>query len=832
MGSDRNIARWDRLVEYYHQLERESDRIRVVDLGPSTEGNPFLLVVISSAQNLRELEAIRAANLKIADPRGLAEDEVDRLVASGKAVVCQTMSLHANEIGGTQMAPELAYDLLSRSEDEALRILDNVVFLLIPCANPDGQIMVADWYRQQIGTEYEGCDIPWLFHSYAGYENNRDAFQQNTAESQALGAILFREWKPHAYVDHHHYGAWGPRFYVPPYCEPIHPFAHPLVWREHSWYGAHMAYKLEEAGIAGVESGTVFPGWCHMGFHMIANYHNIAGMLTESADARLASPLYVHHGQLRGDDRGTMPSYDSQTRFPNPWTGGWWSLRDIVEQQKVAAWAVLDLAARHRETVLRSAIRKAIRQTELGTHGQTRAYTIPAEQHDPLTAAKLVQKLLLQGLEIEVAGAAFDAGGARYPAGSYRIPLSQPKGGLVRTLLARTLYPDNSWTRSRDGMLLTPYDTATDTMAEFMGVRIDPMGEVTGGEFSVIDSVPIPAVSKTRSRPAPLGFALDCRLNDSYLATNRMLAAGQRGWRAPAGLQAGGATLTPGAFVFEDGPDDLRDALEREIHVSFLPIESAAYERHELTRRRVGVYQGYWHGNTDEGWSRLLLEQFGFQYSTVRDADILRGNLCERYETIILPSSPSRLLTGDVDDEWWLKEMPMWEITHFPPEYRSGFGEKGRDLLRGFIQRGGTLIALGKSCQFAIESFELGLRDAAAGLSRKEFFCPGSTLHCRFDPGHPAAFGMPEDALVLFWGGMAFQVLPSPHSEGIEVVAAYPEHDILQSGLLIGEEVLRRKAAMVVARFGDGRVVLIGFRAQHRCQTHGTYKVLFNTMLN
>ncbi|MCW4049183.1 MAG: M14 family zinc carboxypeptidase [Candidatus Bathyarchaeota archaeon] len=203
LGSDGKIARWDKIVEYFQLLERESNRIKVIDMGLSTEGAPFLLVIISSPRNLSRLEKIQADNLKISDPRGLSTEEVEALISNGKAIICQSMSLHASEIAPTQMAPELAYDLLSGDDENTLRILDNVVFLMVPCFNPDGQIMVTDWYEKWKDTEYDGCSLPWLYHKYGGHDNNHDAFQTNMVESQYMATILFRDWIPQAYVDHH-----------------------------------------------------------------------------------------------------------------------------------------------------------------------------------------------------------------------------------------------------------------------------------------------------------------------------------------------------------------------------------------------------------------------------------------------------------------------------------------------------------------------------------------------------------------------------------------------------------------------------------------------------
>ena len=248
LGSDRKMARWDKIVEYFGVLEKESaGRMKVVNMGPTTMGNPFLVVTISSADNLSRLDRLREVNARISDPRGIAESEIAKLVAEGRAVICQSMSLHASEIGGTQMAPELAYDLLTRSDQETRRILDNVVFFMVPSFTPDGNIMVVDWYNKTLGTEYEGSGMPWLFHKYVGHDNNRDAFQANMVESQYMAKLILRDWVPQAYVDHHHQYSYGARLYLPPYAEPVRPYADPLVWRELNWYGAHMAYKEEEA---------------------------------------------------------------------------------------------------------------------------------------------------------------------------------------------------------------------------------------------------------------------------------------------------------------------------------------------------------------------------------------------------------------------------------------------------------------------------------------------------------------------------------------------------------------------------------------------------------
>jgi len=826
MGSDRKIARWDKIVEYFYLLQDQSGKIKVNDMGPSTEGEPFLEVIISSSENLANLEGLRGINLKISDPRGLTEGEVTDLIEEGKAVGCQSMSLHASEIGGTQMAPELAYDLLSRNDEETTRILENVIFVMVPCFNPDGQIMVTDWYNSQLGTEYEGVMMPWLYHKYAGHDNNRDAFQTNLQESKYVAEILFRRWIPQAYVDHHHMGSYGARFYIPPYCEPFRPLADPLVYREHAWYGAHQAYMLEEAGKTGVIGGAMpFPAWGHFGWHRITNHHNIAGMLTESASAKLATPLYVHPGQLAGGHY-SFPDYAAQVNFPHPWEGGWWTLREVVEQQKICAWATLDIAARYKDMVLRNAYLKAKRQIERGAASKTVAYVVPRAQHDPVTTGKLIEKLLVQGIEIHVADEGFTADDVAYPAGSYVVRLDQPKYGLIKSLLGRTFYPDNAWTRDQDGTPRRPKDKGADTMHEFMGVRVDPVECTFEADLSKVSEPVWPRGGLEGE--STIGYALDPRLNDSFAAVNQLLVEGAHVWRSTESFDCGDARLPPGAFIVKGVEKEELGRVAAEKRVTLYPMSDEPESTVQVGPPRIGLFQRFYGGNADEGWTRLVLEQFGFPYTTIMDKDVREGGLHDRYDVIIMPDDSEALITGEGLEEY--ARARGRPLPSFPPEYRSGLGEDGVESLREFVWAGGRLVCINASSVFAVNAFSLKVRNVLDGLDTKEFFCPGSTIHAEIDTCHPMGYGMPPEGLVFFWDGLAFEILPSGENDRYEVVVSYGERDLLESGWLIGEEKLRKKPAMVVARVGEGEIVLFGFRPQHRAQTHGTYKLFFNTL--
>ena len=832
LGCDRKIASWDQIVAYLRLLEQESDCLQVIDMGPSTEEHPFLMAIISSPQNLANLERLQAVNAEISDARGLSENAARSLISEGKAVICQSMGIHATEIGATQMASELTYDLLTKTDEETQRILDNVIFLMFPCLNPDGLVMTVDWYNKYLDTEYEGCSLPWLYQKYSGHDNNRDAFMLNLVESQYVARILFEEWHPQVFQDHHEMGRYGARLYLAPYCEPIHPHADPLVWREISWYGAHMAYRLEGADKTGVLNAAQFPAWSHLGFHWIGNYHNIASILTESAGTKLATPLYIHKNQLQaqGELLRAFPHYKPQTNFPHPWQGGWWRLRDIVEQQKVSAWGLLDLAARHKDTILSNAYLKAKRQTERGANGKPSAYLIRSIQHDPLTVVALINKLLKQGIDIRKATQAFTVNSVTYPAETYAIFLNQPKMGIIKTLLGQTFFPDDAWTRSEYGEPNDPYDTATDTLAEFMGVNVEPVDTLTCDDsiFALLTTAENPTGQLVGE--SKFGYIFDGRLNESYKHVNQLLGQGVKVIRVDEAIEVDNTRFPPGAFVVSAESKETLEEFALNSGVTFYALdEELSAAHHEVGQLRVGMYQRYGGGNMDEGWTRLVLEQFGFPYQTLKDDDIKAGDLNQRLDVIIFPSDTTDMVVGKTEeDESDEEESKEFDV---PPEYRSGIGKEGVKAIKQFVEEGGTLLALNGACEFAIEQLDLQVSNTLKGKSSQTFFCPGSTLKASVDTNHPLGYGMPDETLILFWNSPAYEIQHSRFSERYELVVEYPEKDILQSGWLVGEDQLAERAAMVSAQYGSGRVILFGFRPQFRAQTRGTFKLFFNALL-
>jgi hypothetical protein len=823
MGEAKKLARWDELVNYYYKLAQESPRVKTLEMGRSTEDNPLLLVIITSPENHQNLKEIQKVGPTLAYRENLPEEELEELIRRGKAVISMGMSIHASEVGGTQMAPELAYQLASGDDPDTLRILEETVLLLVPCVNPDGNIIVVNWYKEWLGTEYEGCGLPWLYHKYTGHDNNRDLVLMNIPESRHMAQMLFKDWFPLAYIDYHHYGSFGGRYYIPPFANPTDPNVDPILWAEMQLYGSAMLANLEQQGKTGVENYAGFTAEFNSAYTRACTWHGITGMLTESASAKLATPKYIHYHQLNST-RG-RPEYRAHVNFPHPWKGGWWTLRDIVEQQKISALAALDMAAKYRELLLRNLRLKAVRaQAEKTPY----ALIFHPEQHDPLTAYKLLEALNGTGIKILRAEEDFSAEGIRYKKGTFIVPYTQISRAYLMSTMRRRLYHDNPWARSPEGTPLDLQDIAGYNLTELMGINVKEANNPFKVRSSEVTSLDYP---KFTVRKSEQGYIIDCSINDSYKAINSLLKDGYTVNRFIEEVIEDKFWLPPGAFWIpeQEGVKDKIQELSDRFHIPVLPgIEGL--EHVELRGKKIAIYQRYWGGNMDEGWTRFLMDEYGFDYTVLKDEEVKDG--LDNYETLLIPSDPNAIITGEKLEEYFEERYKgRYTLPKYPPDYRSGLGEEGVEKIREFVENGGTLILLNEAVEFAIKSLDIPVNNVLENKGKEEFFCPGSTLRAEIDLSHPLAYGIADETRLLHWRSPALEIKPVEDNEDYHVIARYHDENILESGWLIGEQHLSRKAAAIEAKMKKGRVVMYGFWTQFRAQTHATFKFLFNALL-
>ena len=477
-----------------------------------------------------------------------------------------------------------------------------------------------------------------------------------------------------------------------------------------------------------------------------------------------------------------------------------------------ASMAVLDIGARRRTEWLydiyqmgRDAMRSHARET----------FVVPADQWDPGTAVKMINVLRLGGVEVERATAPFSAGGHAYAAGAYLIRGAQPFEPYARDLLTPQVYPDLRVFPG--GPPKQPYDITGWTLSYQMGVRVDRIGEMVHAATGKIDVAPVPtAAARPRARAA---FALDPRANDTFIAVNRLLKAGDAVYRARSAVRVGDAEWPAGTFLVPpgDGTAARLDQAARTFGLNVGALDQVPANLLLVKAPRIGLYHA-WGGNTDEGWTRWLLEQFEFPYIRLHDADIRAGNLHATYDVIVLPdASYDQMLNGLTPGS-------------MPREYTGGMARDGVANLREFTALGGTLVAMGHAADLPLASFGLPVRNVTAGMGESDFYIPGAILKLKVDPTNPIAYGMPADSAAFFMQSPAFEVRPGG-LESVRSVAAYPARDVLMSGSALGERVIAGQAAVVEATVDRGRLVLLGFPAQHRGQPHGTFKLLFNSLL-
>ncbi|MBN1682339.1 peptidase M14 family protein [Candidatus Bathyarchaeota archaeon] len=825
LGSDKKLARWDKIVEYFWHLNK-LPTVKVQELGKSTEGNPFILAIISSPINIQNLDRIREISLKLSHPQNLTISEVNDLVNDGKTIVSITCSIHASEVGGTQMSSELAYELATNEDPIFKKIRENTVLLLVPSSNPDGNIMVVDWYNKNLGTEYEDSPLPYLYHKYVGHDNNRDAFNITQIESKHLTKLLYKDWYPQAQIDHHHMGSYGARFSIPPNSDPIYPYLEPLVLAEQQLYGGMMLVELEATKMTGVETQCTYsleggPFWNHAPL-----MHGICGMLTESASAKLATPIYVHKDQLRPSQLG-RPENKPQMNFPHPWEGGWWHLLDVVKQIKIASIAALKVASNHKEQILKNMYLKAKHQIELGLTEPPYAYVFTPNQRDRLTTYKLLKNLQTADVKVHQAEGDFEAEGICYPKGTYVIFTSQTCRPYILRLLKSEFYPESAWTKNKDGSIMAPFDYSTFTQQEFMGVNVVEVTHPLKGNFKECINISPPIETPQRS---DVGYILDCIENLNFKAVNKLLKQNIIVYRVEEELEFSNRVFPVGSFYIANTPElyNILEYLSKELSITFHALPNKVdFIFKEIKHKRIGLYKRYYGGNMDEGWTRWLFEQYEYDFKNITDADIKDG--LGEYDVLILPSDSTAMITGEKLEEYYQRR-GGGIVPKYPEEYRSGIGKEGISKIKEFIENGGTVITLNRASDFAIEELKVPITNVLKDLKLNDFLCPGSTLKTKFDNNHPIAYGMPENGLIVFSNGSAFSINPNPKAENIKTVATFPEQQILISGWLVGEKHIREKSPLVEVKIGQGKIVLFGFSPQNRAQTDATFKLLFNSI--
>ncbi len=807
-GDDFYLANYEEALGYFQKLAAASDQIKLFKVGRTSEGRDWYIAVISSADNLRNLDRYREIGRRVALVKGLDDSEARQLAREGKAIVHIDGGLHATEVASAQHTIQLAYNLVSGDPDPTIHsILDNVILVLWFSMNPDGQDAVVSWYRRNLGTPYEVSPLPWLYQKYVGHDNNRDGYMNNMVESQVVTRAILDQWFPMILFCHHQTAPFPARIWLPPFAEPASSNMHPLMYRWLNLIGSAMAVYLDRHGMPGAtQFGNRLDDW-YPGYNDgVYNYRNIVAFWTETALYRYATPHFYTVQEFPKESQELR----KQIFYASPWEGGWWRLGDAVRYMMGASMGTLDLAARYRQEVIFNRYQAGKEVIERFTREPPFAFIIPQQQRDPQTAALLLEKIRFDGIEVSQAVEPFKANGREYPAGTWIILMDQPYSYLVKDLFETQRYPDPRGS--------VPYDVTGWTLPLQMGVEVaavtSPLPTDVRARFHAINKVQPPPGSLAGSGG---WFVMDHRTNAVFKAVNRILKAGGKISIVDKEMSLDGTQYEPGAFVAGGIEAAKMRSLAGDLALRIQATDRIGEPTTPLRARRIALY-GSWMANIDEGWTDWVLDQHEFPHTIIRNADFRAGHLEEQFDTVLIPEmSTSAIMDGHA-------------IGTMPGEFVGGIGDEGLSNLKSFVRRGGTLITLGNATEFAVEKFSLPVKNVLRGLKSQEFSCSGSILRAEVkEPGHPVVLGLAPEVALFFARNPAFEV--EKDFQG-DVLITYPkDENPLLSGYLLHGEKIQGKAAALDVVYGKGHIVLLGFRPQWRGQSRGTFKLLFNSLL-
>ena len=828
-GDDFHLATYEKLNGYLELLSQESDKIKMFDMGSTTEGRRMKYVVISSEDNIKNLDKYKETARKLSMVRGLSKTEAKTMAANGKVIVWIDSGIHSTETSPSMHQFQLAYNLLSSNDPIIKNILENVILLLVE-ANPDGMTTVANWYEKNISTNFEKSHLPVLYNKYAGHDNNRDTYIANLIETQNMNKAIGTEWFPELIYIQHETAPFPARIWLPPAPEPVNPNTHPIVLRWKNLVGSAMGQAFEGAGQPGAISRTAFDLW-FPGYTdgPSVEGHNIPSILTETANFGFATP----HFYTLNDFPEAYRDLTKGVFYPNPWEGGWWRFKDAIDYDITASMAVLDVAAKYRYELLYSKYQVGQEVIERFQNEPPYGWIFPADQADPNTTTLLMNRLIDYGIEVYKTNEPVVLDGISYSKNSYIIPTSQPFGLYVKNILEEQDYPDlrkynHLWQGvSRpvnwNGAPLTPYEGVGWTLPLQMGIRAKKINSSFEADMSMISE---PILTEGRLIGSGPSSLISCTDNNAYKAINQILQLGGKVSSATKDFTSGGKTYPKGTFIVELGKCSLNklNEISANTHINLIGGNYKVSTK-AIKKPGVALYKS-WAANIDAGWISYVLDKYDFPYHALNDAEIKAGNLAEQFDVIILPDQrSSSIINGNRKGT-------------IPLDFVGGITPAGIDNLKQFVKDGGVLICNNQSSDLAIESFKLPLKNALQKLPRDSFNCPGSILKISYDLDSELTSGLDKKGAIYFSNGRVFEITkdslkPENQKKLMEckVIAKYPDESLLLSGWMIGDELIKNKAAAMEVTYDQGKIIMFGFNVVNRAQSYATFKLLFNAIL-
>ncbi len=877
-GDDYFLANYKQIAAYWHKLDRQSDRMVVQEIGKTAEGRSQLMAIVTSPENHKKLARYKEISARLAHAEGLTDAQARALAKEGKAVVWIDGGLHATEVLGAQQLGEIVYQMVSGNDEETRRILNDVVILFVH-VNPDGNDLVADWYmRTQDPKQRTLNGLPRLYQKYIGHDDNRDFFASTQAETKNENRVLYHEWFPQLLYNHHQSGPAGTVVYSPPLRDPYNYNLDPALILGLQSVGAAMHTRLAIEGKPGatMRSGGPYDGWWNGGIRNTATFHNIIAMLTEMIGSPTPARIpLVAQRQIPSGDLA-MPVAPQE-----------WHFRQSIDYSVSLDKAVLDYASRMRENLLfniyamgkhsiergskdtwtanprrdaaitaRLASAGGVTQAAGGRGGNAtpeqdmalwsamhaadirdpRGYIIPSDQPDFPTATKFVNALLETGITVKRATRDFSVAGKQYPGGSYVVSTAQAFRPHVMDMFEPQVHPDVF--PIPGGPPTPPYDNAGWTLAFQMGVQFDRVLDAFTGPFETVGpwDIPMPP-GKVVATANATGWVTSNRVNNSFIALNRLLKSNEEVLRLATPLSLNGKTYPAGALYMRGKPSSAATLapIATQLGVTFEATSAAPpADAVKLRAPRVGLWDQYG-GSMTAGWTRWILEQFEFPFERVFAPALDAGNLEQKFDVLIFVDGAIPGVSGGRRGGGGGAGADA-EIPNLPAEYQGQVGrvtvERTLPKIREFVEKGGTVIAIGSSATnlaaFLRLPIESQLVENGAPLPRTKLYIPGSVLSSRIDVSNPVANGMSEHTDVFFDDSPVFKLGADAAAARVRSIAWFDSKTPLRSGWAWGQAYLENGVVAAEARVGNGKVLLFGPEILQRAQPHGTFKFLFN----
>ncbi len=834
-GADRELFNYQPLIDYLKLLDEASPRIKMIPIGKSPMEATIYATFLSSEENINNLDKLQHINKELAINPNLSVPLYNQYIDEGKVFILATLSMHSTEVGPSQSAPLVAYEVATTNDPELLGWLDDVVYMMVPCHNPDGMDLVVNHFNSTKGTKYEGGNLPVVYHKYVGHDNNRDFVTLTQSDNRAVAKLYNQTWFPQVLVEKHQMGSYGPRYFVPPMHDPIAENIDEEVWNWTWIFGSNMAKDMTRDGLEGVSQHYLFDDYWP-GSTETALWKNVFGLLTECASVQMAKPIYIEKNELRTIGKG-MGEYKKSINMPLPWEGGWWRLGDIIDYELSSTWSLIKTGAIHRKDILvaRNSLCKG--EVEKGENQPPYFYIFPKKQHDPGELANLLELLDEHGVSVFKTNSKLEIQGKVVEKGDYVVPLAQPFRAFIKEVLEAQKFPKRHYTPG--GEMIKPYDITSWSLPLHRGISSFPV--TAKGELNVdkLTKLPFPIDNTIGSHGELKYLIFPANWNESFKMVFAALQKGIPVKRAKGAITLADAEIKAGDFIIPFRKKDLETWHEWGEAAKSIPLstnEEIEGELEDIKLPVIALIETNFH-DMDAGWTRYIFDTYGIPFTSVKPGEVAQSDLT-KYDAIIFPDNDKNVLL----EGKYKRSGGAYSIPPIDPKYSKGLGKKGLQKLLEFVHEGGNIVAWGRSTQLFFgaqsithsetekEEFQLPVNDISDQLGKQKLYAPGSLLRINLKQGHPVTLGMPKTANVFSRGRPVFATSIPYFDTDRRVLATYPEDNILASGYAENEELLAGKPAIVWAKKGRGQFVFFGFYPQFRASTAGTYKLLFNSL--